>query len=36
MSVWLQWMHHPEKVWVRKCLFYIHLWVGVGFGLYIV
>jgi uncharacterized iron-regulated membrane protein len=36
MSVWQQWMQHPERVWVRKCLFYIHLWVGVGVGLYIV
>ena len=31
-----KWMQHPERVWVRKCLFYIHLWVGAGVGLYIV
>jgi uncharacterized iron-regulated membrane protein len=36
MSVWQQWLQHPERVWVRKCLFYIHLWVGAGVGLYIV
>ena len=36
MSVWQQWMQRPEKVWVRKCLFYVHLWVGAGVGLYIV
>jgi uncharacterized iron-regulated membrane protein len=36
MSVWQQWVQHPERVWVRKCLFYIHLWVGAGVGLYIV
>jgi len=36
MSAWQQWLQHPEKVWVRKCFFYIHLWVGVGVGLYIV
>src|ERR1700676_3504124 len=36
MSVWQQWMQHPERVWVRKCLFYIHLWVGAGVGVYIV
>ena len=35
MSAWQQWMEHPEKVWVRKCLFYIHLFVGAGAGLYI-
>src|SRR3984893_3340341 len=36
MSVWQEWREHPEKVWVRKCLFYIHLFVGAGAGLYIV
>ena len=36
MSAWQQWVEHPEKVWVRKCLFYIHLLVGAGAGLYIV
>jgi uncharacterized iron-regulated membrane protein len=36
MSVWQQWMQHPEREWVRKCLFYVHLWVGAAVGLYIV
>jgi len=36
MSAWQQWLHHPERVWARKCLFQIHLWVGAGAGLYIV
>jgi uncharacterized iron-regulated membrane protein len=36
MSVWQQWMQHPERIWVRKCFFYVHLWVGAGVGLYIV
>jgi uncharacterized iron-regulated membrane protein len=36
MSVWQEWMQHPERVWVRKCLFYIDLWMGAGVGLYIV
>ena len=36
MSAWQQWLQHPERVWVRKCFFYIHLWVGAGVGLYIV
>jgi uncharacterized iron-regulated membrane protein len=36
MSEWQQWLEHPEKVWIRRCLFYIHLWVGAGIGLYIV
>jgi len=29
-------MQHPERVWLRKCFFFIHLWVGAGVGLYIV
>ena len=28
MSSWQLWLQHPERVWVRKCFFYIHLWVG--------
>ena len=36
MSAWQQWVQHPERVWVCKCLFYIHLWVGAGVGLYVV
>jgi len=33
MSVWDQWMEHPESVWLRRAFFYIHLWVGAGVGL---
>ena len=36
LSAWQQWLQHPERVWVRKCFFYIHLCVGAGVGLYIV
>jgi uncharacterized iron-regulated membrane protein len=36
MSVWHQWIRHPERVWARRALFQIHLWVGAGAGLYIV
>ena len=36
MPVWDQWMEHPERFWVRKAIFYIHLWVGAGVGFYIV
>jgi uncharacterized iron-regulated membrane protein len=35
-STWQQWMYRPERVWVRKCAFFIHLWIGAGVGLYIV
>jgi uncharacterized iron-regulated membrane protein len=36
MSAWEHWIQHPERVWVRRHLFNIHLWVGAGAGLYIV
>jgi uncharacterized iron-regulated membrane protein len=36
MSVWQQWLEHPEKVWLRRAIFHVHLLLGVGFGLYIV
>ena len=30
------WFRHPQGVWLRKALFQIHLWSGLGVGLYIV
>ena len=36
MSAWQQWVQHPEKVWLRRCLFHIHLWMGAAAGLYVV
>ena len=30
------WLRHPQGVWVRKALFQVHLWTGLGVGLYIV
>ena len=36
MSTWQQWVQRLESLWLRKCIFYIHLWVGAGVGLYIV
>jgi uncharacterized iron-regulated membrane protein len=36
MSAWQQWLQHPERCWVRKALVRIHLWVGIGVGLYVV
>ncbi len=32
MSFWKQ----PQKTWVRKAMFQIHLWTGIAIGLYIV
>ena len=30
------WFRHPQRVWLRKALFQIHLWTGLGIGLYVV
>jgi uncharacterized iron-regulated membrane protein len=35
MTLWQQWLRHPEKSWVRHALFQIHLWVGAGAAAYI-
>jgi uncharacterized iron-regulated membrane protein len=35
MTAWKIWLQHPEKSWVRNAFFQIHLWVGVGAGVYI-
>jgi uncharacterized iron-regulated membrane protein len=36
MSVWKQWLQQPQRVWLRRSLFQVHLWTGLGLGLYIV
>ena len=35
-TVWQRWLQHPERFWVRKVFFQIHLWVGAGVGAYVV
>jgi uncharacterized iron-regulated membrane protein len=35
MSGWENWKRRPQIVWVRKALFQVHLWTGIGLGLYI-
>jgi uncharacterized iron-regulated membrane protein len=35
MTPWQQWVQRPRSLWVRKALFQIHLWVGIGVGLYV-
>jgi len=26
---------HPQTIWLRRALFQIHLWCGIGLGLYV-
>ena len=35
-SVWQQWVQRPERLWLRNRIFYVHLWVGAGVGMYVV
>ena len=36
MNVWQQWMNRPQNLWVRRAFFQVHLWIGIGIGLYVV
>jgi uncharacterized iron-regulated membrane protein len=36
MSVWQRWVQQPQRVWLRRAMFQIHLWVGLAIGLYVV
>jgi len=34
---WLHnWWRQPQRVWLRRAVFQVHLWIGIGIGLYIV
>jgi uncharacterized iron-regulated membrane protein len=34
-SLWRQWLQRPQRVWLRRAVFQIHLWCGIGIGLYV-
>ncbi len=35
LRIWQRLLHQPQKIWLRKVNFQIHLWAGIGAGLYI-
>lgn len=35
MSFWSRWLRYPQTVWARRALFQVHLWTGIGVGLYV-
>ncbi len=35
MNSLYQWMQAPQTHWLRKLLFQLHLWLGIGLGIYI-
>jgi uncharacterized iron-regulated membrane protein len=36
MNLWKRWLQQPQRVWLRRALFQVHLWTGLALGLYIV
>jgi uncharacterized iron-regulated membrane protein len=36
MSLAERWLRRPQNVWLRKAIFQIHLWTGIGLGIYMV
>ena len=36
MNIWARWIRAPQTLWLRKAFFQLHLWTGVGVGLYVV
>jgi uncharacterized iron-regulated membrane protein len=36
LTLWQRWFRRPQNVWLRRALFQIHLWTGIGTGLYVV
>jgi uncharacterized iron-regulated membrane protein len=35
MMHWQRWISHPQSTWLRKAIFQLHLWCGIGVGLYV-
>jgi uncharacterized iron-regulated membrane protein len=36
MGSFKQWLHQPQRVWLRRAIFQVHLWTGLALGLYVV
>ena len=35
MTLWQRWVQQPQKIWLRRALFQVHLCSGIALGLYI-
>jgi uncharacterized iron-regulated membrane protein len=33
--LWQRWVRQPQRIWLRRALFQVHLWTGIAVGLYI-
>ena len=36
MNVLTRWLRQPQRTWLRRAVFQIHLWMGLALGLYVV
>jgi uncharacterized iron-regulated membrane protein len=36
VTLWQRWLRQPQRIWLRRAAFQIHLWIGLAIGLYIV
>ena len=36
MSVWARALRDPQRLWIRRAMFQVHLWTGLSIGLYVV
>jgi uncharacterized iron-regulated membrane protein len=34
-TAWQRWVRQPQKLWLRRAVFQVHLWSGIGLGVYI-
>jgi uncharacterized iron-regulated membrane protein len=35
LTLWQRWIRQPQKIWLRRALFQVHLWSAIAVGLYI-
>jgi uncharacterized iron-regulated membrane protein len=35
LTAWQRWVRRPQTTWFRKVIFQVHLWSGIGLGLYV-
>jgi uncharacterized iron-regulated membrane protein len=36
LTLWQRWVRQPQKVWLRRAFFQLHLWSGLFLGVYVV
>ncbi len=35
LSCWQSWVRQPQRTWLRRAIFQVHLWCGIALGLYV-